>query len=147
MARVRRTLWHKSRYWLNGFVIVLPVYFLYDSLTPAPPPEAWEMQVIGPFEVTPTPADNALPYQHDGEWVKDFSVQFCAGCVKKIRLAYMSVGEQPAPVPAGAEGILHGNHQMQHVHAPYPLERTEQDRLWISVQEWSGDLHHASWPL
>ena len=147
MAHAKRTLWQKSRYWLNALLIAAPVYFLVTSLIPAVKPEPWKEQAIGPFSAVPTPADNEPPYQHDGEWVKDFNVKFCDGCVAKIRFAYMSVGTQPAPIPIDGEGLLHGNNQVQQAHTPYPLQLTDQDKLWISVQEWDGTLHHASWAL
>ncbi|MGB3619781.1 MAG: hypothetical protein WBA20_00370 [Ketobacter sp.] len=147
MTKAKRTLWHKSRYWLNGLVIIAPVYFLYTSLTPPALQEAWEEQSIGPFTAIPTPANGEPPYLHDGESVKDFSVKFCDGCVEKIRYAYMSVGERPAPIPRGGEGILHGNRVTQHVHAPYPAELNAADKLWVSVQEWNGKIHHGGWSL
>ena len=147
MATIKRTRWQKFRYWLNGLVIVAPLYFLYTSLTPPVPEQSWKQQSIGPFTAVPTPADADPPYQHDGEWVKDFSVTLCEGCLEKIRYAFLSVGARPASMPKGSEGILHGISPTQHVHAPYPPSPSDQDKLWLSVQEWNGTLHHASWPL
>jgi hypothetical protein len=146
MAATTRTFWQRWRFRLNGLLLVAPVWFFYDALTPVFPP-AWPEQAIGPFTATPTPADGAPPYVHDGALVKDFSVRFCTGCVASIRTGHVSVGPAPVPAPDGYDGVLHGNAISQHVHVPFPAQASAADRLWISVQEWNGQVHSASWPL
>lgn len=134
------------KYLLNGLLLIAPAWFYYDSLSPAFPDE-WPEQSIGPFTAAPRPANDGPQFYYDGGYIKDFSVRFCDGCVSRIRAAHISVGEQPAPAPSGHEGVLHGNSLAQHVHAPFPARIAPNDRLWLTVQEWNGAVHHASWPL
>lgn len=140
-----RTFWQRWRYRINGLLLLAPCWFLYDALTPTFPPE-WPEQPIGPFSAAPRPADDNPPYPHDGGYLKDFSVRFCDGCVTKIRTAHVSVGRQPLEQPA-TDGLLHGSSRSQHVHVPYPPSQGAGEMLWVSVQEWSGRMHHAAWPL
>jgi len=151
-AAVSKTIAKKSfldrwKYRINGFLLIAPVWFFYEALSPSSLPEQWQQQAIGPFSAAPQPADNNPPYAHDGARMKDFSVHFCEGCVQKIRVAWLNVGERPAPLPNDLAGILHGNSNEQHVHAPYPKVRGDHDKLWLTVQQWDGQLHHAAWTL
>lgn len=146
MIAVLRTRWPRARFWLNAFVLVAPGWFLYASLTPTFPP-AWPTQAAGPFEVTPTPHDDAGPYPHDGAHVKDFSFRFCDGCVARIRMAYANAGPEPVAVLDGEDGVVHGHGALQEAHVPYPQRPGPEDRLWLTVQEWNGTLHRVAWPL
>ncbi len=138
--------WTRWKYLLNGFLIVAPFWFFYQAMTQTFPAE-WPEQTIGPFTAAISPADDAPPYSHHGSYVKDFSVRFCTGCVDNIRVAYLHVGKQPAALADDLEGILHGGAVSQNAHAPYPLSLQPDDRLWLTVQEWNGAIHHTSWPL
>lgn len=138
--------WQRLCYYLTGLLLLLPCWYLWQALHPQFPAE-WQEQRIGPFTVAPTPLDEAPPYAHDGARQKDFSVRFCTGCIAQIRQAYLSVGPEPAPLPDNADGILHGNRLLQHVHAPFPLSLGADDQLWLTVQLWNGELHSSAWPL
>jgi hypothetical protein len=138
--------WQRGRFWSSGLLLVLPCWFLWQSLNPVFPAE-WTEQQAGPFTVALTPADDAPPYAHDDARLKDFSARFCEGCVAKVRMAWLSVGSAPSTLPDDLAGVLHGDSRNQHVHAPFPLQTAPEDRLWLSVQDWQGDTHHASWPL
>lgn len=131
-------------FWLNGLLLLLPVWFFWQALHPVVPPE-WPEQPVGPFTVAVTPADTAAPYTWDGQSLKDFSARFCAGCVAQIRQAWLSSGAQPQPLPADLTGLLHGDSQTQHAHAPVPAQWQSGDRLWLTVQAWDGSEHHVSW--
>ncbi len=135
-----------GKYWLNALVLIAPFWFLYDALTAVLPP-AWPMQVVGPFEVTPTPRDADGPYEHDGIPVKDFAFRFCEGCVERIRMAYANVGPEATAETDGGEGVVHGHGALQEAHVPYPIRPGPTDRLWLTVQEWDGTLHRVAWPL
>lgn len=142
----RKLHWQRVCYYLSGFLLLLPCWYLWQALHPQFPPE-WPEQTIGPFTAAPTPLDDAPPYAHDGARQKDFSVRFCDGCIPQIRQAYLSVGPAAAPLPENADGILHGNNLLQHVHAPFPAQVQAGDQLWLSVQQWNGEVHSVAWPL
>lgn len=146
MSSHSRTFWQRWRFHLNGLLLILPFWYLYQSLNPAFP-AAWPQQAVGPFTATPVPSDTDEPYEHDGALVKDFSVKLCAGCVEKIRQAYVSVGPQPAASPQGYEGILHGNNFGLHAHVPFPHQLQDDDLFWITLEEWNGERHHGAWSL
>jgi hypothetical protein len=138
--------WQRGRFWLSGLLLVLPCWYLWQSFNPVFPAE-WPERQAGPFAVAVTPADDAPPYRHDDARQMDFSARFCDGCVAKIRMAWLSVGAQPAPLPDDLAGVLHGDSRMQHAHAPVPRASAPQDRLWLTVESWDGKVHHADWPL
>lgn len=141
-----RSRWIRVAYWLSALLLILPAWYLYQSLNPVFPPE-WQEQQLGPISAAPMPMNETGPYQYDGKYYKDFAVRLCEGCAERMRTAYLSVGAHPAAVPADGEGVLHGSSLFMEAHAPFPAELAAEDRLWLSVQEWDGQLHHASWPL
>ncbi|MEX0730410.1 MAG: hypothetical protein WED00_10470 [Aquisalimonadaceae bacterium] len=134
------------KYCLSALLLILPAWFYYQSLNPELPPE-WSEQRVGPFTAAPTPADTQPAYVYDGVSLKDFSVRFCEGCRARMRTAYLVVGPEPAAIPAGYDGIVHGHGSYAHVHVPYPERPAPEHRLWLTVQEWDGRLHQVSWPL
>ena len=142
----RKFQWQRLCYYLSGLLLLLPCWYLWQALHPQFPAE-WPEQRLGPISAAPMPLDDAAPYAHDGALQKDFSVRFCAGCIAQIRQAYLSVGPVAAALPDNADGILHGNNLLQHVHAPFPLQIGADDQLWLTVQLWNGELHRAAWPI
>lgn len=149
MSNTRSIFWRKYKYQLNGLILILPVLFLYQSLTPNFP-AAWQAQQVGEFTISPMPADLKAPYQHHDDYVKDFSLIFERGDIGKIRQAYVNIG--PAALPLSQlqqseNGILHGNKHGQHVHAIAPANLRTTDRLWVSIQNWQGEWLVAQWPL
>ncbi|MFA9462144.1 hypothetical protein [Thiohalorhabdus methylotrophus] len=135
------------KYLINGLVLLAPVWFLYDRLTPAPLPAPWPEHRAGPVTAAPRPLDDGPPHRHDGMFVKDFRVRLCEGCAARIRSAHLRAAPAPPTIPADAAGVLHGHGAARHVHAPYPPQPGADDRLWLTVQTWDGEVHHASWPL
>lgn len=133
-------------YRLNALLLIVPLWFVYRTLVPEAAAE-WPVRGIGPFTAAPMPADADPPYLHEDGYMKDFAVRLCSGCGERIRLAYLSVGERPAETRDGVDGILHGFGSLQHAHAPFPKQPGMRDKLWLTVQEWNGQLHHAAWPL
>ncbi|WP_223668547.1 hypothetical protein [Kangiella shandongensis] len=134
------------KYCLNGLLLILPIWYLYHQMNPTFP-EPLEQKDIGPFTVQPMPLNNEAAYDYGGGYLKDFSLTFCEGCTDKIRYAYMSVGESPAPMPEGVDGVIHGASDLKHAHAPFPEQVTESDKLWVTVQDWQGKSYHAFWDL
>lgn len=132
-------------YSASALVIAAPVYFTWTGLNPVFPP-ALSQQDIGPFTATPTPADTLQPYARGSRHYKDFSLVFCEGCTDKIRTAHLNIGPAPLENPADDTGILHGSRFLQHVHAPAPHRINQEDRIWLSVQDWHGQRWYASWP-
>ena len=131
---------------LSIVLLIAPAWLLYQSMNPVFP-EAWSKKSVGPFTAIPTPADNHAPYYYDGKYYKDFSVRLCDGCTAQVRRAFLSVGNEAAIPEAEPTGILHGSRFILHAHAPAPQHITEQDRLWLVIEDWQGKQYQQSWPL
>ncbi|SEH67233.1 hypothetical protein SAMN05660691_00803 [Rheinheimera pacifica] len=148
MAR-SNSVWQRHKYKLNGLVLVLPFWFLYQSLTPEFPP-AWPAQQVGQFEIAPMPLNLKPPYAHHDEYVKDFMLMFGQGDVSDIRQGYVNIGPAPLPIEElqqGDEGILHGSRHGQHVHAIAPKQFSATDKLWLTIETWQGEQLTSSWEL
>ncbi|HAW93427.1 MULTISPECIES: hypothetical protein [unclassified Arsukibacterium] len=148
MAHSNR-FWQRHKFKLNGLVLLLPIWFLYDSLTPEFPP-AWPAQQLGQFEIAPMPLDLKQPYAHHDQYVKDFYLSFSQGDIASIRQGYLNIGPVPLPLPElqqDEEGILHGSRHGQHVHAIAPPQLAATDKVWLTLQTWQGEVLTTSWPL
>ncbi|WP_440905273.1 hypothetical protein ACMZOO_02720 [Catenovulum sp. SX2] len=148
MAR-KNSLWQKNKYWLNAWILVLPAWFFYQSLYPTFP-DALGSQQVGNFEITLMPYDEDAPYTHDGVYVKDFLLTFSKGQIGDIKQAYLNIGEHSLPLEQFAdrsEGILHGTKHGQHVHALAKQTLLPSDKIWLTMQTWSGESFIASWEV
>ncbi|MEY4515989.1 MAG: hypothetical protein RL180_335 [Pseudomonadota bacterium] len=144
--RLHQRIGYRARYLINGAILVLPVYYLIESLNPTFP-TAWATKPLGALTATPTP-HNSLPAYHGADgWLKDFGVTFCAGCSGQIRQAWLNAGPTPLATPPRDWGNLHGSPFGLEAHAPYPKRPSAQDRLWLSVQLWNGTVLRQQWPL
>ena len=151
MARVYATPWHRHKYLLNAWVLILPLYFLYQSLSPEFPPVLRE-QTLGQYTVAPMPFDTKGAYEHDGEFVKDFLVTFKQGEIDQIRQAHMNIASSATPIEVirernAEEGILHGSRHGQHVHALAKETFEHGDRIWLTIENWDGSVVQTSWEL
>lgn len=142
-----RVFWLRYRFWINGFILVLPFWFLYQALTPPPLEPKWAKKQNGEFSAEVRPADQEPPYLHDGDRVKDFSVIFCDSCTKRVKQAYLKVAEKAPNLPDDDSGIVHGNTLIQHAHVPFPDVTKADDRLWLTIQDWQGRIIQLSWAL
>lgn len=145
----KASFWRKYRYQLSGAVLVLPFWFLYQSMTPEFPP-AWPVQQVGDFEITPMPLDLKEPYVHHDAYVKDFMLMFNKGKISDIRQGYVNIGPTPVPLEIlqqAEDGILHGNRHGQHVHAIAPATFSATDKMWLTIETWQGEQLTASWEL
>ena len=148
MAR-SNSFWQRHKYKLNGLVLLLPLWFLYQSLTPEFPP-MWPAQQIGDFEIAPMPLNLEPPYAHHDQYVKDFMLTFSKGDISAIRQGYLNIGPQALPLAQlqlGEEGILHGSGHGQHVHAIAPPTLSAGDKVWLTLQTWQGETLITSWAL
>ena len=148
MAR-SNSFWQRHKYRLNGLVLLLPFWFLYQSLTPVFPP-MWPAQQIGDFEIAPMPLNSEPPYAHHDQYVKDFMLTFSKGDIAAIRQAYLNIGPQALSLiqlQQGEEGILHGSRHGQHVHAIAPPTLSAADKVWLTLQTWQGETLTTSWAL
>lgn len=149
MALANSTVWLKNKYKLSGLVLILPIFFLYQSLTPIFPP-AWQAQQFGKFKIAPLPLDLNAPYVHHDDYVKDFMLIFEKGESNDIRQAYANLGPEVLPLEVlqrSENGILHGNKHGQHVHAITVEKLTSTDSLWVSIENWQGEWQVMEWPL
>ncbi|NQY89022.1 MAG: hypothetical protein HRT51_15005 [Colwellia sp.] len=149
MARVNNNLWNRYKYKINALVLLLSVYFLYQSLNPKFP-DTWNTQKIGLFEITPMPFNLEPPYLHDGHYTKDFFLVFSQGKIDDIRQAYLNIGSKPLPLStlqAGDSGILHGSQHGQEVHAIAPKTLKTEDKVWLTIENWQGEQVVTYWEL
>ncbi|MGL1956841.1 MAG: hypothetical protein OCD00_05930 [Colwellia sp.] len=149
MARINNSLWNRYKYKINGLVIILSCYFLYQSLYPKFP-ETWDAQKIGSFEITPMPYNLDPPYLHDGHYTKDFFLIFSQGNVSDIRQAYLNIGEKAlslATLQVGDEGILHGSQHGQEVHAIAPVIIKPNHKVWLTIENWQGEQLVTHWDI
>ncbi|MCC2615322.1 hypothetical protein LJ739_03610 [Aestuariibacter halophilus] len=133
----------------NAVLLVLPLWYLYQSLNPTFP-DPLAQQSIEELTVTPMPLDNEAPYMHDGVYVKDFMVTFTPNDISPLRQSFMHIGPEPldiATLEQRFEGMLHGSRYGQHVHALAPQIIGAKDKLWLTVQFWDGRTGLASWSL
>jgi hypothetical protein len=149
MARINNSLWHQYKYKINGFLFILPCYFLYQSLFPEFP-SAWETKKIANFEVTPTPYNLKPPYLHHGSYTKDFMLTFNEGSIDDIRQAYLNIGKAALPLTVlqvSDKGILHGSKHGQEVHAISDSTLKPEDKVWLTIEDWNGRKIVTSWSL
>ena len=149
MARAKNSLWHRHKYKINAFVLILPIYFLYHSLFPEFP-DAWGTKEIASFQITPAPYDLEPPYLHDGHYIKDFMLTFSQGNIADIRQAYLNIGYAALPLTtlqAGDVGILHGSQHGQEVHAIAPAVIEAGHKMWLTIENWQGKQIVTSWDL
>lgn len=149
MAVTNSSFWLKNKYKLSGLILLLPLLFLYQSLTPTFPP-AWQAQQLGEFSIAPLPLNLNAPYVHHDDYVKDFMLVFEKGEIANIRQGYANIGTQALPIAdlqRSENGILHGHKHGQHVHAIASEKLTSADSLWISIENWQGEWQVGKWPL
>ncbi|MBB1302247.1 hypothetical protein H5183_12930 [Pseudoalteromonas sp. SR44-8] len=149
MARLKSTWWQRYKYLLHASILILPFWFLYQSMILIFP-DSWGEQTMGEFTLAPMPLNMGPPYSHHGEYVKDFMVMFNKGKIADVRQGYMNIGPTPLPLSQlskADEGILHGTRHGQHVHAIAPKLITSKDKAWITLQTWQGELLVQSWEI
>ena len=149
MARIKNNIWNNLKYKLNGLIIILPFYFLYQSLFPVFP-DAWTTKAVGEFQVTPLPYNLEPPYLHHGSYTKDFMLTFSQGNINHIRQAYLNIGKSSLPLTSlqrGDEGILHGSKHGQEVHAISSKILSSEDKVWLTIEDWKGQVMKTSWEL
>ena len=139
MAR-SNTFWQRHKYKLNGLVLVLPFWFLYQSLTPEFPP-AWPAQQVGDFEIAPMPLNLKPPYAHHDEYVKDFMLMFSKGDISGIRQGYLNIGPQALPLAQLQQGVSFTEFALRQskLHAEYfrsqPLSAEQQAAFEASAAQ------------
>ena len=151
MARLQATLWNKYKFLLSGLVLILPIVFLYQSLNPVFP-DALPEATVGEYTIVPMPYDLGPAYQHDGVYVKDFLLTFTAGDINNIRQAYLNIGSEAATIldiqkSTGEEGFLHGSKHGQHVHGIAKPKLTAKDSIWLTIQNWNGEILTTRWEI
>lgn len=149
MARINNSLWNRYKFKVNAFLIVLPCYFLYQSLFPQFP-NSWDTKKIGEFEVTATPYNLEGPYLHHGTYTKDFMLTFSEGNIDNIRQAYLNIGKEALPLTSlqiDDKGILHGSKHGQEVHAISDSILKPEDKVWLTIEDWQGKIIVTNWEL
>ena len=148
MARLNKKQARK-RYWLNAILLILPVWYIYKAFNPTFP-DSLPVIDVGSYSLSAMPYNEDAPYQHDGIYVKDFLVLFQKGDVDNIRQAFVNIGKNPIAI-ADAEGhelgILHGSKYGKEVHALAQAALSADDKVWITLQTWDGEVYQGAWPL
>lgn len=141
--------WARHKFKLNGLVLILPFWFLYQSLHLQFPPALPKAQ-LGPYAVTVMPLSEDGPYSHHGEWVKDYYLQWCQGCADQIRRGFLLVSNSAPDLEALSRdhsSLLHGNSHGLHVHARTPAQLNAGDKLWLIIEDWQGKVYSHHWVL
>ncbi len=149
MAKQIDTWWQRNKYLLSGLLLVLSAWYYYQSLNPSFPP-ALPASQVGQFQISVMPYNEQGPYQHDGQFVKDFLLIFKEGKISDIRQGYLNIGSSPLPLETlqqGDLGILHGSRHGQHVHALTHQQFTHEDKIWLTLELWNGEQLSSSWEL
>ncbi|WOT03682.1 hypothetical protein [Shewanella youngdeokensis] len=149
MAKYNHTVWDRYKYKINGLLLILSCYFLYQSIFPQFP-DAWKTQMLAHYEITPVPYNLDPPYLHDGSYTKDFLLSFSKGQVSEIRQAYFNIGIAPLPLEIlqqGDAGILHGSQHGQEVHAISPKQIEPTHKAWLTIENWQGEQYVTSWDI
>lgn len=143
-------LWFRGRYYLSALVLVLPVMafpaYLKRAGTPPLGANIRPEREIGPYRVTlaemrPGPPRVGLR----GHIFKDYAVRVREGYPDRIRTISIRVGPPPNRRTLGE--IMHGSPYRLHAHVRFMTPPAADDQIWISIEDWNGTLHQASWPL
>lgn len=149
MGTKNKNWWQRYKYTLSGLLLILPVWYIYDSLNPEFPP-LWPAKHVGHFEISPMPFDLKQPYSHHDEYVKDFLFIFSQGNPDDIRQSYVNIGASALSLEDLAdhdEGILHGSRHGQHAHAIAPPSISADDKLWLTIETWDGERLSVNWEI
>lgn len=146
----RATWWGRRRFHLGGLVLLLPLaaapnYFVRVA---APPLGATILapRQVGPFQVTLAAQLPGAPRPGiDGAARKDYTLAIKDGYPDRIRTAYLRVGPPHGPNDLGE--VLHGDPYRLHVHLPLPADWQAGELIWLTLEEWDGRRHQATWPL
>lgn len=104
-------------------------------------------RAVGPWTVTLTEAEAAPPYRlHSGRRLKDYGIRVCDGCREQIRGAFLAVGEHAPPLDTPGFP-LHGSQYHLEAHVEFPDSLSGRERLWLTVDGWTGEAFQTSWPL
>jgi hypothetical protein len=148
MAVRKNTIFNRHKFKLSGLALLFPIYFLYQQQQIPVFPAPWAAKQVGEFNLTIQPVNKEVPYAHDAEWFKDFTVFINKGRITQIRQAYANIGTAPIPIEQlqlNDIGLLHGSSLLQHVHAISPVHIASNDKVWITIQTWDGIIFTQSW--
>jgi|AGTN01.3.fsa_nt_gi hypothetical protein len=143
-------LWFRGRYYLSGLILILPVmaFPAYFERVATPPLGANILpeRSVGPFRVTlaefrPGPP-RIGPRKH---LLKDYSLHVAEGYPDRIRSVYIRLGEPPNVRNLGE--FMHGNPYRLRAHVRFMEPPRADEKIWLTIEEWDGTMHQASWPL
>lgn len=143
-------LWFRGRYCLSGLMLILPLiafpfYFRQVSAPPLganilPERQVGDFRVVlAEFRAGPP---RVGPKRH---LLKDYQLHIRDGYPDRIRTVYLRVGKPPNDRNLGE--IMHGNPYRLGAHVRFPATLRADETLWLTLEEWDGSRHQASWPL
>lgn len=145
-----RWLWFRGRYYLSALILILPImafpFYFRQMSTPPLGSNIRPERSIGPFQVTlaefmPGPPIVA-PKHH---MLKDYVVHVREGYPDRIRSIYIRVGK-PTNIHTLGD-FMHGNPYRLHGHVRFMEPPRADDEVWLTIEEWDGTMHQASWPV
>ena len=147
-------LWHKWRFHINVFLLLIPLGFMPKYFSDAAlfrgdsglgEREVGEIQV-GPWSLRLAELRNEAP-RADGPagYLKAFSAALCDGCVEPVKATYLRIGKPRSLRAAGV--IFFGSGYRMFAGLPVPSKTETDAQLWITMEGWDGSMHQTSIPL
>lgn len=143
-------LWFRGRFYLSGLMLVPPMvaapFYFGPATTPPLGAHILPERQIGPYRVLLAEVQTgpARPGS-EGSLLKDYQLSIGNGYPDRIRSVYIRLG--PPADDADLGEIMHGNPYRLHAHARFSPDLQGDDRLWLTLVDWDGTRHQASWPL
>lgn len=94
---------------------------------------------LAEFDVTP-PMDSGIAGVH-----KAFTLALCTGCEDQVRAVYARFGKPRSLRAAGT--IFSGPPARKFADVILPARLNANDELWITVEEWNGEVHMTGVPI
>lgn len=143
-------LWFRGKYYLSGLILILPLIAFPNYFTRVAVPRLGAHilpeQAVGPFQVTLAEFMPGPPLVGPKEHLlKDYALEIREGYPDRIRSVYIRVGVPPNARNLGE--IMHGTPYRLHAHVRFMTPPRADERMWLTLEEWDGSIHQASWPL
>lgn len=142
-------LWFRGRYYLSGLILILPLvafpHYFRQAGTPPLGAHVLPERQVGPYAVTLAEQRLGPPRPGpEGALLKDYQLRIREGYPDRVRSVYIRLGP-----PEGDDlgDIMHGNPYRLHAHVEFDRPPRADDFVWLTLEEWDGTLHQASWPI
>ncbi|ALG73507.1 hypothetical protein VY88_21945 [Azospirillum thiophilum] len=143
-----RRLWQRGKFHLSALMLLVPLPFLPNYFSPKPifaPPEIRRDLTAGAFPLRLVTYDEAPHWGGNGERMKEYRIHLRPADIDRVRGVFLRVGKPRNLRAAGALGF--GNPYEREAEVAVPAEPAGTEELWVTVEDWNGQVHQASTPL